>query len=345
VAQSGTGSKTQTHLTEQGPMTRLSSVGITMGDPAGVGPEIVCRALADLSPADRAGIVVFGTKSILERANELTRARLSFGELKSTLRAGAVPVVDIRIPGSESVRDGIMTATAGACSYAYIERAVSAALAGDISVIATAPINKEALHAAGYPFAGHTELLAHLTGAESSFMLLASEKLSTIHVSTHVSLAGAVQRATIERELATIRVGNAHLKRLGIVRPRIAVAGLNPHSGENGLFGTDEIERIKPAIEAARSEGIVVTGPISGDTVFYRALHGEFDLVVAQYHDQGHIPTKLIAFDTTINVSLGLPILRVSVDHGTAFDIAWQGVARHANMNATIAYARRLASS
>jgi 4-hydroxythreonine-4-phosphate dehydrogenase len=316
-----------------------------MGDPAGVGPEIVCRALADLSPADRAGIVVFGTKSILERANELTRARLSFGELKSTLRAGAVPVVDIRIPGSESVRDGIMTATAGACSYAYIERAVSAALAGDISVIATAPINKEALHAAGYPFAGHTELLAHLTGAESSFMLLASEKLSTIHVSTHVSLAGAVQRATIERELATIRVGNAHLKRLGIVRPRIAVAGLNPHSGENGLFGTDEIERIKPAIEAARSEGIVVTGPISGDTVFYRALHGEFDLVVAQYHDQGHIPTKLIAFDTTINVSLGLPILRVSVDHGTAFDIAWQGVARHANMNATIAYARRLASS
>jgi 4-hydroxythreonine-4-phosphate dehydrogenase len=131
-------------------MTRLSSVGITMGDPAGVGPEIVCRALADLSPADRAGIVVFGTKSILERANELTRARLSFGELNSTSRAGAVPVVDIRIPGSESVRDGIMTAAAGACSYAYIERAVSAALAGDISVIATAPINKEALHAAGY---------------------------------------------------------------------------------------------------------------------------------------------------------------------------------------------------
>jgi 4-hydroxythreonine-4-phosphate dehydrogenase len=249
------------------------------------------------------------------------------------------------VPGSESVSDGIMSAAAGACSYGYIERAVSAALAGDISVIVTAPINKEALHAAGYPFEGHTELLAHLTGANSSFMLLASEKLSTIHVSTHVSLAGAVQRATMERELATIQVGNAHLKRLGIARPRIAVAGLNPHSGENGLFGTDEIERIKPAIEAARSEGIAVTGPISGDTVFYRALQGEFDLVVAQYHDQGHIPIKLIAFDTTVNVSLGLPILRVSVDHGTAFDIAWQGIARHDNMNATIAYARRLARS
>jgi 4-hydroxythreonine-4-phosphate dehydrogenase len=253
-------------------------------------------------------------------------------------------VVDVRVPGSESVRDGIMTAAAGGCSYAYIERAVSAALADEISVIVTAPINKEALHAAGYPFEGHTELLAHLTGVKSSFMLLASEKLSTIHVSTHVSLAGAVQRATMERELATIQVGNAHLQRLGIAQPRIAVAGLNPHSGENGLFGSEEIERIKPAIEAARSEGIDVTGPISGDTVFYRAVQGEFDLVVAQYHDQGHIPTKLIAFDTTVNVSLGLPILRVSVDHGTAFDIAWQGIARHDNMNATIAYARRLAS-
>src|SRR5664280_1382326 len=180
-------------------MTRRPSVGITMGDPAGVGPEIVCRALADLSPADRAGIVVFGTKSILERANELTGARLLFGDLDSTSPSGGVPVVDIRVPGSESVSDGIMSAAAGACSYGYIERAVSAALAGDISVIVTAPINKEALHAAGYPFEGHTELLAHLTGAKSSFMLLASEKLSTIHVSTHVSLAGAVQRATMER--------------------------------------------------------------------------------------------------------------------------------------------------
>jgi 4-hydroxythreonine-4-phosphate dehydrogenase len=238
-----------------------------------------------------------------------------------------------------------MSADAGACSYAYIERAVSAALKGDISVIVTAPINKEALHAAGYHFDGHTELLAHLTGAKSSFMLLASEKLSAIHVSTHVSLAGAVGRATIERELAAIRIADEHLKLLGIERPRIAVAGLNPHSGENGLFGTDEIERIVPAIKLARDEGIDAVGPIPGDTVFYRAMNGEFDLVVAQYHDQGHIPCKLVAFDTTINVSLGLPILRVSVDHGTAFDIAWKGVARHENMNATIAYARRLASA
>ena len=203
---------------------------------------------------------------------------------------------------------------------------------------------KEALHAAGHDFAGHTELLAHLTGAKSSFMLLASEKLSTIHVSTHVSLAGAIARATTERELETMKTGHGFMQRLGIANPRIAVAGLNPHCGENGLFGTDEPERIVPAIEAACRAGIDVRGPIPGDTVFLRAVQGEFDLVVAQYHDQGHIPTKLIAFDTTINVSLGLPILRVSVDHGTAFDIAWKGVARHANMSATLAYARRIAA-
>lgn len=318
-------------------------IGITMGDPAGVGPEIVCRALADLAPARRSEIIVFGSKIILDRASELTGTRLSFGDVGSASAAGHVAMVDVHAPQLELVRDGTMSAAGGGCSYAYIERAVSAALAGQISVIVTGPINKEALQAAGYPFEGHTELLAHLTGAKASFMLLASEKLSTIHVSTHVSLAGALKRVTLDRELATIRIGNEHLKRLGITQPRIAVAGLNPHSGENGLFGTEEIEYIKPAIAIAQDEGINVTGPVSGDTVFYRAMQGEFDLVVAQYHDQGHIPTKLIAFDSAINVSLGLPILRVSVDHGTAFDIAWKGIARHENMIATIAYARRLA--
>jgi 4-hydroxythreonine-4-phosphate dehydrogenase len=280
---------------------------------------------------------------VLERASRLANLGLSFAT-DGSASDGQLRVVDISVPGAATIPDGKVSAAAGACSYAYIERAVHAALAGEIDVIVTAPINKEALQAAGHAFAGHTELLAHLTGAKSSFMLLASEKLSTIHVSTHVSLAGAIGRATIERELQTIGVGHAFLQRLGIDKPRIAVAGLNPHSGENGLFGTDERERITPAIEAARRAGIDVQGPIPGDTVFLRAVNGEFDLVVAQYHDQGHIPLKLIAFDTTINVSLGLPILRVSVDHGTAFDIAWKGVARHANMSATLAYARRIAA-
>ncbi len=318
-------------------------IGITLGDPAGVGPEIICRALAELPPAQRATAVVFGTLSFLERANALVKTGLRFVAGSGPAPEGAVPVVDVAVPNAQAVVDAKITPASGACSYAYIERAVKAALAGEIAVVVTAPINKEALHAAGHHFDGHTELLAHLTGAKSSFMLLASEKLSTIHVSTHVSLAGAVKRATTERELATIRIADAHCKRLGIAHPRIAVAGLNPHCGENGLFGTDEQERIVPAIEAARREGIQVSGPIPPDTVFYRAMRGEFDLVVAQYHDQGHIPTKLIAFDTTVNVSLGLPILRTSVDHGTAFDIAWKGVARHENMLAAIAYARHIA--
>ncbi|MEO8627806.1 MAG: 4-hydroxythreonine-4-phosphate dehydrogenase PdxA, partial [Betaproteobacteria bacterium] len=188
-----------------------------------------------------------------------------------------------------------------------------------------------------------TELLAQLTGAKSSFMLLASDKLSAVHVTTHVSLQGATKRATQERVLATIRAGNEHFKALGFASPRIAVAGLNPHCGEGGIFGTEEIENIIPAVEQAQREGINVKGPISGDTVFYRATRGEFDLVVAQFHDQGHIPTKLIAFDETVNVSLGLPIRRASVDHGTAFDIAWQGKASPVNMRAAVAYARMMA--
>ncbi|HZP76148.1 MAG TPA: 4-hydroxythreonine-4-phosphate dehydrogenase PdxA [Pseudolabrys sp.] len=324
-------------------MTTQAKIGITMGDPAGVGAEIICRALAELPHSERASACIFGTLRVLERANKLAGTGLSFAA-NGAAQVGAVPVVDVAPPQAQPVADGAVSAAAGACSYAYIERAAKAALAGDIDVIVTAPINKEALHAAGHDFAGHTELLAHLTGVKSSFMLLASEKLSTIHVSTHVSLAGAIARATTERELETIKVGHAFMQRLGLATPRIAVAGLNPHSGENGLFGTDEPERIVPAIEAARRAGIDVRGPIPGDTVFLRAVNGEFDLVVAQYHDQGHIPLKLIAFDTTINVSLGLPILRVSVDHGTAFDIAWKGIARHANMSATIAYARRIAA-
>jgi 4-hydroxythreonine-4-phosphate dehydrogenase len=322
------------------------TIGITSGDPSGVGPEIICKALADLPESDRHATVVFGTREVLQRANALVGSHLRFveGEAAAGLGPREVRVVHVPVPdGVGAPEDGTITAAGGACAYAYIAAAVDAALQSRIGVIVTAPINKAALHRAGYKFDGHTELLAHLTGANSSFMLLASEKLSTLHVSTHVALGDAVKRASTERVLATIRQGHAHLRRLGLERPRIAVAGLNPHSGEGGLFGREEIEQIAPAIELARAEGMDVAGPIPGDTVFYRAMKGEFDLVIAQYHDQGHIPTKLIAFDETVNVSLGLPILRTSVDHGTAFDVAWTGKAKHVNMLAAIAYARRLA--
>ena len=253
-----------------------------------------------------------------------------------------MPVVHVQTAGAESIKDGQLSASAGEAAYRFVEKAVELSLDKLISVIVTAPLNKAAMHLAGHKFDGHTELLANLTGAKSSYMLLAGPQLSAIHVTTHTSLANAAVTPSIQRVLDTIRIGNQHFKNIGYARPRLAVAGLNPHCGEGGLFGSEEADRLAPAIKQAKEEGIDVQGPISGDTVFYRALKGEFDLVVAQYHDQGHIPTKLIAFDETVNVSLGLPIYRTSVDHGTAFDIAWKGVANNTNMKAAIDYARRI---
>ena len=324
-------------------MTTLPKIGITMGDPSGVGPEIVVKALKEMSPEQRSASAVIGNRDFLRRADQLLEAGLTYVDSLDSARNGAVPVIHVTTRDATQIRDGQITAAGGEAAYQYVVKAVELALTGAIGVIVTAPLNKGAMHAAGHHFDGHTELLAHLSGAKSSFMLLASSKLSVVHVSTHVSLRTATQRATTERVLATIRAGNDHFKALGYVSPRIAVAGLNPHCGEGGIFGTEEIDHINRGVELARQEGIDAKGPISGDTVFYRALKGEFDLVVAQYHDQGHIPTKLIAFDETVNVSLGLPIRRTSVDHGTAFDIAWKGKANHTNMRAAVAYARMMA--
>lgn len=319
-----------------------ASIGITMGDPSGIGPEIIVKTLAEMDPQTRAVSAVVGNLDILRRADTLLGTRLKFTE---TLEAapGEAPVVHVPTKDQDKIADGRISAAGGEAAYRYVEAAVKLALGKKIAVIVTAPLNKAAMHAAGHHFDGHTELLAHLTGAKSSFMLLASDRLSAIHVSTHTSLRNATERATTERVLATIRAGQTHFREIGVANPRIAVAGLNPHCGEGGIFGREEIDQINAAVELAQAEGIDAKGPISGDTVFYRALRGEFDLVVAQYHDQGHIPTKLIAFDTTVNVSLGLPIRRTSVDHGTAHDIAWTGKASNVNMKSAIAYARMMA--
>ncbi|WP_086998768.1 4-hydroxythreonine-4-phosphate dehydrogenase PdxA [Rhizobium sullae] len=306
-------------------------IGITMGDPCGVGPEISVRALAGMSPEERDTTRIYGNLLTLEAA----RAALG---LDVDL---AAHVVDLPIDGAP-LAWGQLSPVAGDAAFRFIENAVRDAEAGVIGCIVTAPINKEALNLAGHHYDGHTGMLRSLTGATAAYMLLASERLKVIHVSTHVSLQEAIQRATTERVLATIRAGNAHLKRIGYAAPKIAVAGINPHCGENGLFGTEDDDQIAPAVQAARAEGIDVHGPISADTVFYRAYSGVFDLVVAQYHDQGHIPIKLVAFDTAVNVSVDLPIDRTSVDHGTAFDIAGKGIANHSNLNSAIAYARRL---
>ncbi|MDK1491392.1 4-hydroxythreonine-4-phosphate dehydrogenase PdxA [Sinorhizobium sp. 7-81] len=306
-------------------------VGITMGDPAGVGPEIIVKALAEMSAADRAATRVFGNLAQIEAAKAILGIELDLRDI----------VEDVPIEGAP-LPWGKLSAVSGDASFRFIDLAVKAAMAGEIGCIVTAPINKEALNSAGHHYDGHTGMLTALTGSKSAFMLLASERLKVIHVSTHVSLKDAIGRAKPERILATIRAGNEHLKRIGYEKPRIAVAGINPHCGENGLFGTEDDEHIAPAVAEARAEGIDVQGPISADTVFHRAYQGGFDLVIAQYHDQGHIPIKLVAFDTAVNVSVGLPIDRTSVDHGTAFDIAGTGKANHVNMNAAIAYARKL---
>ncbi|MDX2019774.1 MAG: 4-hydroxythreonine-4-phosphate dehydrogenase PdxA [Deltaproteobacteria bacterium] len=320
--------------------TAPRTLALTMGDPAGVGPEIICRALISMTPAERARVLVVGHEETMQRAAHVVGADLNFGE---TVRSEAdIRLVHVNSPEVERVEPGVASAAGGAAAYAYVYRSVELALSGRVGAIVTAPLNKSALHAAGYKFDGHTGLLQSLTKAPSSFMLLAGARLSTIHVSTHVSLQDAITRTRADRILQTIEAGVAHLRELGIQSPRIAVAGLNPHAGEGGMFGNQELTEIEPAVVAARSKGITVTGPLPPDSVFLRASQGEFDLVVAMYHDQGHIPTKLLAFDTTVNVSLGLPIKRTSVDHGTAFDIAWKGIARSENMVAAIEYAHRM---
>lgn len=311
-----------------------SRLAITMGDPSGVGPEVVIRALDRLTPEERVGLTVIGDTMFLERARILVGAEVDLSR--------DVDLIHVDYPDRETIQDGRITPGGGQAAYTCIRRAVELARQGAIDVIVTAPINKAALHLAGHHYDGHTGMLRAMTASPAVYMLLASPRLSTIHVSTHISLADAVAQCTRERVLATILAGREHLLAMGVAHPRIAVAGLNPHSGEGGLFGSEDQDEIAPAVNDARARGIDVIGPVSGDTVFLRAFRNEFDLVVAQYHDQGHIPTKLVAFESAVNVTLGLPILRTSVDHGTAFDIAWRGRANDENMRAAIGYGRRL---
>ncbi|ETW11042.1 4-hydroxythreonine-4-phosphate dehydrogenase [Roseivivax marinus] len=317
---------------------------ITMGDPSGVGAEVAAKAMASLSPSERDRYAVIGDRDTLDRAIRACELNLPLRDHGQDDFAKALSVIHVPVDGLPG-RFGVLSEACGEASFRYIEKAVEMTTSGAATGIVTAPINKEALNSAGHHYDGHTGMLAHLTGCKSSWMLLASPTLNVLHVSTHVSLKDAIGRAQPERVHETIRKGHDHLRRMGIASPRIAVAGINPHCGENGLFGREDDEQIAPGVARAQAEGIDVQGPISADTVYHRANTGAFDLVIAQYHDQGHIPIKLIAFDTAVNVSLGLPIDRCSVDHGTAFDIAGTGKANHVNMLAALDYAGKLASS
>ena len=317
----------------------MPTIGITMGDPSGIGPEIVCKALASMSPEQQNTVLLIGSQGVIARADALTHSKLTFSQ--KGLDTG-VRVANVSSPQASLIQDGTVSAGGGHAAYSYVAHAVALAMSGTIDAIVTAPLNKAAMHLAGYPFDGHTSLLQHLTKSDSSFMLFASTKLTTILTSVHVSLAQAIKACKSDNIFHTIRAGHQHLSKLGLENPKIAVSALNPHAGEQGIFGREELDEIIPGIEQARQQGIDIHGPFPADTIFHRALTGEFDLVVAQYHDQGLIPIKLADFDHAVNVTLGLPIIRTSVDHGTAFDIAWKGLAKHTNMISAINYARIL---
>jgi 4-hydroxythreonine-4-phosphate dehydrogenase len=248
---------------------------------------------------------------------------------------GVIEVIDLHnVPND--LPWGELSAIAGQCAFDYLNKAVQLAVQKEIDAICTAPLNKEAWKLAGVKYPGHTEALAELSGAPGSAMMLVNAGLRVVHVTTHVSLKKAIEMATKERVLGRIRLTAQSLSQFGVPNPKIAVAGLNPHAGEGGLFGDEEAQELIPAIEQARAEGYQVTGPLPPDSVFSRAASGEFDVVIAMYHDQGHIAIKMLGFDTGINVTLGLPILRTSVDHGTAFDIAGKGIARDQSMIAAM---------
>jgi len=286
----------------------LPRIAITVGDPAGIGPEIAARAAAD-----------------------------------PRVTAVCAPVV-YSVPADMHVVPGRLDPHAGRAAYDVIVRAVEDAMAGRVDAIATAPVSKEAFALAGLPWKGHTDLLGHLTGSDFVAMMFESPSLRVVLATVHIPLAEVPRALTLERLLGTIRLTAQSLPRFGVVAPRLAVAGLNPHAGEGGLLGAEEEAIVVPTVTAARSEGIDISGPFPADTIFVRSARGEFDAVVALYHDQGLIPVKLLAFGRAVNVTLGLPIVRTSVDHGTAFDIARQGIADEGSLVEAVLLAARLVS-
>ena len=322
-------------------------IAITMGDAAGVGPEVIMKALADPEVYALCRPLVVGDARRLARAGEIVDTRLTVRAIATPRDArfepGIVDCMDLALV-PEDAPFGKLSAACGEAAYRFIERGVALALAGEVDALCTAPINKEALNAAGHRFPGHTELLAQLTGTPEVSLMLMAPGLRVIHVTTHIGLLDAVERIDAGLVERTIARGRDLLRRAGTREPRIAVCGINPHAGEGGLFGRGEEEaKIAPAIRACRARGWQIDGPLPADTLFYRARKGDFDLVVAMYHDQGHGPVKAVAFDTGVNITAGLPVLRTSVDHGTAFDIAGTGRADERSMLAALRQAAELA--
>ncbi len=312
----------------------MKKLAITMGDPGGVGPEIIMRAIASEEIRELCSPVVIGDRSVMEEALKLVDSPLRLRVITEPgERVPAPDVIELIDVGTLSkFEKGKPTEKGGKACAAYIRKAVKLALDRKVDGIVTAPISKEALRMAGLSWPGHTEMLAELTGTEDYAMMLAGGPLKVILVTIHTSLRSVPDLITKQRVLKTIRLAKKACQMLGIEHPRIAVAGLNPHAGEAGLFGDEEEREIRPAVEDAIKEEISVSGPFPPDTVFHKAYKGQTDLVVCMYHDQGLIPLKMIAFDKGVNVTVGLPFARTSPDHGTAYDIAWTGKADPSSM-------------
>jgi 4-hydroxythreonine-4-phosphate dehydrogenase len=336
----------------------LPTLAITMGDPAGIGAEIAARTLAEKETYRICRPLVVGDASVMEDAVRLCGLDLAVNAIgdpaAGKYRFGSLDVLDIGAlaPGEHLYKQ--VTARQGDAAYRYVAKAIELAMAGAVDGTVTGPINKESLNLAGHHYSGHTEIYGALTGTKDYAMMLADGDFRVVHVSTHVSLRQACDKVKTPRVLRVIELADAALRQLGIAKPRVGVCGLNPHCGEARMFGTEDEDEIRPAVEQARARGMAAEGPLPADTIFSKMAGGLFDIVVAMYHDQGHIPTKLVGFkydgrtDTWaqmagVNITLGLPIIRVSVDHGTAFDRAGEGRANPQSLIEAVRYASRFA--
>ena len=326
--------------------TFLPVIGITMGDAAGIGPEIIMKSLGHSELYDRCRPLVIGDGTRLREAGRIVDSKLAVNAINNPsdakFRFGSADCIDLKlIP--EGLPWGRLSSICGDAAYQYLARAVGLAERRQINAICTAPLNKEALQAGGHIFPGHTEILAHLTGTPEVSMMLSTPKLKVIHVTAHIGLLDAVamiEPGLVERTIARAQETSV---RAGIASPRIGVCGINPHAGEHGLFGHGEEEsKIEPAIRACQARGWDVQGPLPADTLFFRAGRGDFDMVVAMYHDQGHGPVKVLGIESGVNITVGLPVIRTSVDHGTAFDIAGSGKADEGSLLVTLSQATEL---
>lgn len=338
-------------------MSKKPILGITMGDPASIGPEITVKALSDPAIYEKCSPIIIGDAAVMEAAVGIVGKNVKINAVSDVKEAkfefGTIDVYDMKLVDMDNLERGVVSAMAGNAAFQYVKKVIELAMNHEVDATVTNALNKEAMNLAGHHYSGHTEIYAEYTGTKKYTMMLAHENLRVVHVSTHVSLREACDRVKKDRVLEVIRIADQACKELGIKEPKIGVAGLNPHSGENGMFGREEIEEITPAIEAAKGEGIIVDGPVPPDTVFSKARGGWYDIVVAMYHDQGHIPLKVVGFvynqaeqkwDAVagVNITLGLPIIRASVDHGTAFDQAGKGVANELSLINAMDYAIRM---